>query len=79
MDKVDMWLQPKSSNSLKYNVSGKTLTIHNTNLNDNGQYQCLILRDDGSLSGKETPIELQVKSLSLNNNKCNLRLFRCLL
>ncbi|XP_071122517.1 coadhesin-like [Mytilus edulis] len=47
--------------SLKYSISGRSLTIHNTNQNDSGFYQCVILRSDGSPSGIETPIELEVK------------------
>lgn len=54
----------KLQTSSKYNVTGESLTIHNTNLNDNGQYQCVLFRSDGSEGGRESPIELVVKGSS---------------
>lgn len=53
-------------NSSKYSISGKNLTIHNADLNDNGFYQCALIRSDGSLRGTENPIELVIKGLSKN-------------
>lgn len=50
--------------SSKYSFSGRSLTIHNTNQNDSGFYQCVLLRSDGSVTGAETPIELEVTGLS---------------
>lgn len=52
-------LQPSS----KYSFSGGSLTINDPNQDDSGFYQCLILRDDGSISGAENLIELVVKGL----------------
>ncbi|VDH91822.1 Hypothetical predicted protein [Mytilus galloprovincialis] len=49
------------TSSSKYSISGRSLTIHNTNQDDSGFYQCIIFRSDGSSSGIENPIELEVK------------------
>lgn len=54
------YLQTSSS---KYSISGKSLTIYNTNQNDGGFYRCVLFRND-NVVGIETPIELEVKGLS---------------
>lgn len=51
-------------NSSKYSISGRSLTIHTTNQNDSGFYQCVLLRAVGIPLGTESPIELVVKGLS---------------